>query len=192
MEPLRGPQHLLSIIYLINSMFLRTKKQKTKEGFSLVETVIYIGLMSVILFCLISLISSATRTYLFLKSSRNIERSAINVFDSLNDKTNVSSKIDIPNTVFDNASGSISLILYNGNTSITNRIYLSNGQVLWNKNGVLLGPLTLSDVRVTSLTFRNMTNSTFNGFKVEMTIDNGTSSEKYMSEDFYDSFILRN
>jgi Tfp pilus assembly protein PilV len=173
-------------------MFLRTKKQKTKEGFSLVETVIYIGLMSVILFCLISLISSATRTYLFLKSSRNIERSAINVFDSLNDKTNVSSKIDIPNTVFDNASGSISLILYNGNTSITNRIYLSNGQVLWNKNGVLLGPLTLSDVRVTSLTFRNMTNSTFNGFKVEMTIDNGTSSEKYMSEDFYDSFILRN
>lgn len=114
------------------------------------------------------------------------------MFDSLNDKTNVSSKIDIPNTVFDNASGSISLILYNGNTSITNRIYLSNGQVLWNKNGVLLGPLTLSDVRVTSLTFRNMTNSTFNGFKVEMTIDNGTSSEKYMSEDFYDSFILRN
>ncbi len=173
-------------------MFLNHQKKKNEKGFSLVETIIYIGLMSLILFCLISLISSATRTYLFLKSSRNIERSAINVMDSLNDKTNTSSKIDIPNTVFDNATGSISLILYSGNNSTTNRIYLSNGQVMWSKNGVLLGPLSLSDVRVTSLTFRNMTNSTFNGFKVEMTIDNGTSSEKYISEDFYDSFILRN
>jgi len=166
-------------------------KLKKQKGFSLVETLIYIGIMTVILFTLISLISSASRTYLFLKSSRNIERSAINVMDSLNDRVSMSSKIDIPNTAFNNATGSIALISYDGAVSTTTKIYLSNGQVLLSQNNVVLGPLTLSDVRVTNLTFRNMTNSTFNGFKIEMTIDNGTSSEKYMSEDFYNSYILR-
>lgn len=166
-------------------------KHKKHSGFSLVETLIYIALMTVILFTLISLISSASRTYLSLKSSRNIERSAINVMDSLNDTVSVSSKIDIPNTIFNNATGSIALITYDGAQSTTTKVYLLNGQVLLSQNNVVLGPLTLSDVRVTSLTFRNMTNSTFNGFKIEMTIDNGTSSEKYMSEDFYNSYILR-
>jgi len=111
--------------------------------------------------------------------------------DSLNDRVSMSSKIDIPNTAFNNATGSIALISYDGAVSTTTKIYLSNGQVLLSQNNVVLGPLTLSDVRVTNLTFRNMTNSTFNGFKIEMTIDNGTSSEKYMSEDFYNSYILR-
>ena len=152
---------------------------------------IYIAIMSAILFSLFSLISSASRTYLSLKSSRNIERSAINVMDSLNDSTSVSSKIDIPNTVFGNSTGSIALISYDGTLSTTTKIYLSNGQVLLSRNNVLVGPLSLSDVRVTNLTFRNMTNSTFNGFKIEMTIDSGTSSERYMSEDFYNSYILR-
>lgn len=166
-------------------------KSKKQNGFSLVETLIYISLMTVILFTLISLISSASRTYLLLKSSRNIERSAINVMDSLNDGAIAASKIDIPNTVFDSATGSIALISYDGVRSTTTKIYLSGAQVLLSQNNAVLGPLTLSDVRVTNLTFRNMTNSTFNGFKIEMTIDNGTSSEKYMSEDFYNSYILR-
>lgn len=167
-------------------------KQKKYSGFSLVETLIYIGLMTVILFSLISLIDSASRTYLFLKSSRNIERSAINIMDNLNDLANVSSKLDLPNTIFDSATGSISLITYDGAImSTTTKIYLSNNQVVLAQNNTVLGPLNLSDVRVTKLIFRNMSTSTFNGFKVEMTIDSGTSAERYVSEDFYNSYILR-
>ena len=167
-------------------------KNKKYSGFSLVETLIYIGLMTVILFSLISLIDSASRTYLFLKSSRNIERSAINIMDNLNDQAGISYKIDLPNTIFDSATGSIAMVTYGrANISTTTKIYLSNGQVLLSQNNTVLGPLNLSDVRVTKLIFRNMSTSTFNGFKVEMTIDNGTSSEKYISEDFYNSYILR-
>lgn len=167
-------------------------KAKKQAGFSLVETVIYVGLMVIILFSLISLIGSASRTYLLLKSSRNIERSAINIMDSINDQAGVSSKIDLPNTIFNNATGSIALIAYDTNgRSTTTKIYLSNGQAILSQNNTILGPLNLSDVRVTKLIFRNISTSTFNGFKVEMTLDNGTSSEKYVSEDFYNSYILR-
>ncbi len=169
------------------------KYKKTHNlGFSLVETVIYIGLMTVILFSLISLIESASTTYLILKSSRSIERSAINVIDNLNNQVSISSRIDIPNTVFDNASGSIALISYDGSgNSTSTKIYLSGNQAMLSQNNVVVGPLSLSDVRVTKLIFRNMSTSTLNGFKVEMTIDNGTSSVRYMSENFYNSYILR-
>ncbi len=167
-------------------------RQKKCSGFSLVETVIYVAIMTVILFTLISLIDSASRTYLSLKSSRNIERSAINIMDSLTDQVGISSKIDMPNTVFDNASGSIALIAYDdASHSTTTKIYLVDGQVIMSRNNVVIGPLNLSDVRVTNLTFRNMSTSTFNGFKVEMTVDNGTSPERYMSENFYNSYRLR-
>lgn len=167
-------------------------KNNKNLGFSFVETIIYIGLMTVILFTLISLIESASTTYLILKSSRSIERSAINIIDNLNNQVRISSKIDIPNTAFDNASGSIALITYDdvGN-STTTKIHLLNSQVVMSQNGVVLGPLSLSDVRVTEMIFRNMSTSTLNGFKVEMTIDNGTSSARYMSENFYNSYILR-
>ncbi len=169
-----------------------TYKKNQNTGFSLVETVIYIGLMTVILFSLISLIESASKTYLILKSSRSIERSAINVINNLNNQVSISSKIDIPNTIFDNASGSIALISYDGSGhSTSTKIYLSNNQAMLSQNNVIVGPLSLSDTRVTKLIFRNMSTSTLNGFKVEMTIDNGTSSQKYMSENFYNSYILR-
>lgn len=167
-------------------------KQNKYSGFSLVETIIYISLMTVILFSLVSLILSASSTYLILKSSRNIERSAINIVNSLNNQVSVSSKIDIPNTIFDNNAGSMALISYGDNgISTTTKIYLSNNQVILSQNNVVVGPLNTSDSSVTKLIFRNMSTSTLNGFKFEMTIDNGTSSEKHMSENFYNSYILR-
>ena len=167
-------------------------KKTQKSGFSLVETVIYIGLMTVILFSLFSFIDSASRTYLVLKSSRSIERSAINIIDNLNNQVRMSSKIDIPNTIFDNDLGSIALIAYDdAGYSTTTKIYMLNNQAVLSQNNVVLGPLSMSDVRVTKMIFRNMSTSTLNGFKVEMIIDNGTSSEKYMSKSFYNSYILR-
>jgi type II secretory pathway pseudopilin PulG len=173
------------------SLFKQKTNIELKKGFSLVETVIYIGMMTVLLFSLITLISSATSTYVVLKSSRNIERSAINIMNSINMYADEASVIDITNTKFDNASGSISLMVTdNLGHSTSTKIYLSNNQVVLSINNVVVGPLNLSDVRVTNLTFRNMSTSTFNGFKVEMTIDNGTSS-RYFSENFYNSYILR-
>jgi len=163
-----------------------------QSGFSLMETVIYISLMTVLLFTLLSLIDSASRTYLISKSSRDIERSAVGVVAAFENQVNSASAIDIVNTKFDNATGSISLIAYDGaGHSTTTKIYLLNNQVFLDQNNIYVGPLSLSDVRVTNLTFRNMSTSTFNGFKVEMTIDNGTSSDQYLSENFYNSYILR-
>ena len=174
------------------SLFKQKTNIELNKGFSLVETVIYIGMMTVLLFSLITLISSATSTHVILKSSRNIERSAINIMNSINMYADEASVIDITNTRFDNASGSISLMVTdNLGHSTSTKIYLSNNQVVLSINNVVAGPLNLSDVRVTNLTFRNMSTSTFNGFKVEMTIDNGTSSSRYFSENFYNSYILR-
>ena len=173
--------------------FLNKKTNNTK-GLSLVETIIYIALMTVLLFSLIALISSASKTYLNLRSARNIERSAINIMNNVNYYTEGASIIDVSNTAFDNATGSISLVTYVGNAvATTTKIYLSNNQVVLSQNDVVIGPLNLnlSDVRVTKLFFRNMSTSTFDGFKMEMTIDNGTSSEQYISENFYNSYVLR-
>ena len=162
------------------------------RGFSLVETVIYISLMTVILASLFYLISSASRTYNILKSSRSIERSAINIINNIGIQADSASKIDITNTSFDNNQGALSLISYDGiGNSTTTKIFLSNNQAVYSQNNVVVGPLSLSDVRVTKMEFKNMSTSTFNGFKVELTIDNGSSSEEYSSENFYNSYILR-
>ena len=164
----------------------------SKKGFSLVETLIYIGLMSVLLGSLFYLINSASVTYLSLKSSRDIERSAINIMESIDTQANLSSKIDITNTSFDNATGSISLLSFDslGNSTST-KIYLFNNQVMLSQNKVVLGPLGLSDVRVTSLIVRNLSTSTTDAFKVELTLDNATSSNTYLLEKFYNTYILR-
>lgn len=164
----------------------------SNKGFSLVETVIYIGLMTTMLFSLLSLIDSASKTNSILKSSRNIERSAINVMNNISLYTGDASVIDMVNTNFNIATGSISLSTYSKTgVSTTTKIYLLDNQVMLSQNNIVVGPLSLSDVRVTSLIFRNMSTSTFNGFKVEMKIDNASSSFGYLSNNFYGSYILR-
>ena len=165
---------------------------KRQKGFSLVETVIYIGLMSAILLSLIYIISSASGTYYLLRNSRNIERSAINIMDTFNVQTDTATKIDLNNTKFDSATGSIALISYDdvGN-STTTKIYLSGNNLMLSQNNNVLGPINLSDVRVTKFVVRNFSTSTINGFKIEMNIDNASSSVQYMSENFYNSYILR-
>ena len=169
-------------------------KRKIQSGFSLVETIIYISLMIVMLSVLFYLISSAYRTYSILRSSRNIERSAMYVMGGINDIVNKSSKIDTVGTKFDDPlNGSISLISKdNLGNSTTSRIYLENNRVILSENNSIVGELSLSDVNVKNLIFKNMSTSTINGFKVEMLIDNASStSEKYISEKFYDSYILK-
>ena len=166
---------------------------KTHMGFSLVETIIYISLMTAVLFSLIALISSASDTYLILKSSRDVEKSAISIMNNLSSVSGKASTIDITGTVFDSATGSISLLTYDsvGNSS-SSKIYLQNGQVILSQNNVVVGALNLSDTKVTSLIFRNMSTSTFNGFKVELQVDNSSSSvSRYIKESFYNSYILR-
>lgn len=172
-------------------MFLNLK-QSNKRGFSLVETVIYIGLMTVVLFSLVSLISSASNLYLNLKDSKSIENNAINIMNTINTRVAMSSKIDIVNTVFDNPIGSISLVSYdNVGHSTTSRVYMLNNRVYLSQNGADIGPLSSSDVRVTSLLLKNTSTSTIDGFKVEITIDNASSTGAFLLKKFYNSYILR-
>ncbi len=171
----------------------KIKNRFNNKGFSLLETVIYIALMTIILASLIFLIDQASHTYSMLKSNRGIERSAINVMNKISEIASVSTKIEMADTVFEDNSGSIAMIEFNneGTESTTTKFYLESGRVVMAQNGSVLGPITLAESNVTKLMFKNMSTSTINGFKVELSIDNASSSAEYMSKAFYNSYILR-
>lgn len=173
--------------------FSNTKNRFINKGFSLLETVIYIALMTVILASLIFLIDSAIHTYSLLKSTRNLERTAINIMNGIGESASVATKIEMSETIFNNDIGAIALTEFNeaGTLSTTTKFYLENGRVLMAQNGLILGPVSLSDSNVTKLLFKNMSTSTINGFKVELVVDNASSSVEYFSKSFYNSYILR-
>ena len=138
-------------------MYIRNNK-----GFSLVETVIYIGLMIVLLASLMYSIYQSSMSYKSLQTTRDVEESAISIIESIQQSASNATSIDGNNTLFNNASGSIAF-MSNGTTT---KIYLSGNRVYLDENGVI-NPLSLSDVDVTNLTLRPMPS----GIKIELTIN---------------------
>lgn len=161
-----------------------TKKTTNKtRGFSLIETVIYTAMLSIlvvaIVICMIKLFDSYKRT----KVVRQIETSALNSMDRIIREIRGAESVG-GDSAFNTTSGILSLI--SGATTI--RFYLSDQKIYVAENGVTIGALTNSSVKVSSLIFRYINATSSDAVKVEMTFL--SSSTPNLSKNFYNTSVL--
>lgn len=160
-------------------------KSKTNiKGFSLIETIVYVTIFSILLasvsYSTMILLSSYQKT----KVVRRIENSAIASMDRMEKDIRNSTSVDTANSTFNTSSGSLSLI----SGSTTTKYYLLNNQIYISENGSVLGPITFSNVRVSSLIFNFISTSTSEAIKIEMTITGDSSTP---IKNFYNTAVLR-
>jgi Tfp pilus assembly protein PilV len=164
-------------------------KNLASRGFTLVETLIYMFLFVVLILGIINSTVLLAKNYRNIKSVRSIENSAISAMDRMTREIRDASSI---------SSGTYNvnpgILILNGTdssgTAETLKFYVSNGRVLLDRNGINIGQLTQADANVSSLVFRSISTTTSSAVKIEMTIDNG-SSTPYITKNFYGTAILR-
>jgi len=159
---------------------------RTTKGFSLIELLIYIALLSVIVVVVVSVLLSLTRAYGAFKVSQRINNSAITALERITRDSRNAESIDLANSTFDVHPGRLTL-----NTgTMTIEIYLDGDVLKVREDGVDIGSLTTQRVSVSSFVLRHLFSGSIEAIKIELTLTS-SQGEFTKTERFYSAAVLR-
>ncbi|HUD04095.1 MAG TPA: prepilin-type N-terminal cleavage/methylation domain-containing protein [Candidatus Paceibacterota bacterium] len=163
--------------------------RRTTHGFTLVETLVYIGILVVLFLALTNAIIVVSRSYNNLVGQRAVAASIISTYDRLAREIRNATSIDTADSTFNSSPGTLAIFVGTGSSQITRKFYLSGGAVAVSDNGVFEGNLTSAQASTTSLIFRLLTATTTDAVRVQMTISPTTTPSQTVT--VYDTFVVR-
>jgi type II secretory pathway pseudopilin PulG len=163
---------------------------KNNPGYSLVEMIIYISVLSIISILSINTILSFTRSYRDLGALRIVEHSGTDAMERMTRDIRSASSIDMANSSFGTNPGILSIITTVDGVSTVKKFYVQDNIIKVDVGGTYFGPLTLSNASVTSLTFRQLNSGISDAVKIDMTIS-GTVGEITKTNTYHSTIILK-
>ena len=156
---------------------------KTKQGYSLVEMVLYVSILSVFFIIIVNSLLSFTKPYREILALRVVERSGLDSMERIVREVRAATTVDTANSTLSSSPGVLSLVSTYNNISTTTKFYISNNVLNVDVNGVYQGPLSAGSTSITNLTFYHLTNGVSSAIKINMTIEavvgNVTKTKKY-------------
>lgn len=143
----------------INKTSSTTRNQE--RGFSLIETIIYTALLTLVVSTAIYFMTSVFDAYKKVFAQREVMSGIQFALDLISEETKFAKNIYTPTSVFDNDNGQLSIETTqnppSGETSTYVDFYLDNGRIYVKREGQTEIPLTSNQVRITKLRFTNLT-----------------------------------
>ena len=164
--------------------------KKAKSGYTLVETIIYVGILSIVYFLIVSTLISFNSSYRNVVALRIVDNSAIDAMERMTRDIRLASIIDTGNSTLGTSPGVLTLIATSGGVSTTTKFYVQSGVLKVDVNGSYYGPLTLASATVTSLTFRRLSTTTSEAVKIDMIIS-GVTGPVTKTKSYHSTIILR-
>jgi type II secretory pathway pseudopilin PulG len=170
---------------------MKAKILHDKKGFSLIETILYAGILVFVMATLIYSFQAMSSSYHRMKSNKSIESSALFGMERMVREVRSATSIDLAQSVLDSSSGKLFLnTLDEDGVASTTEFFLSNQTLRVKVGGVDQGPLSLSSARVTNLAFHVIDTTQSKAVKIDMTVESGTTTS-YLTKKFYDTSVLR-
>lgn len=163
---------------------------KRKSGYTLVETVIYIAMLTIVYFLIISTLLSFKNSYRNILALRLVDNSAIDSMERMSRDIRWSTTVDTNNSILDTTPGALTIVSTSNGISTTTKFYLQNNIIKIDINGVYYGPLTISNASVTSLIFRKMDSGISTAVKVDMMIS-GTSGQVTKTKSYHTTILMK-
>ena len=156
-------------------------------GFTLIEMLVYIAILSIIAVVVINSMLSLKDSYINFKVSRNVTIAALSSIDRMTREIRLADTITGTST-FDVHPGVLGLS-FGGST--TTEFYLNEGTLKISENSTEIGALTRNEATITNLVFRQLGSGSADMIRIEMTIES-TVGTTTLSKDFYTGAVLRN
>lgn len=171
-----------------NSVFIL---RNSTRGFSLVEMLLYIIILSFALLAVTQTLIVVARSYGVLRSAQRVEQEAALSLERMVREIRDGSSIDDAGSILSVHPGKLLL----NSTDVsglpqTVEFSLENGQLKFKENAVATGFLTSAKTSISNLVFRKISTARSKGVKIEMTMQSGTSTAA-RSENFYATAVLR-
>ena len=169
----------------------RQAHAKNERGVTLIEMLVYTFILTLLVSVVIYTLITMNNLYRSIRSTAGIESAAHVAFERMSRELRGASSIDVSQSTFDSSPGQITLNTTDNSGATTTIQFFMTGQTPHIKEGgVDVGPLSLADVRVTSLVFRRITSAKSEAVKIEMIVESGEKGN-YKSASFYSTAVLR-
>ena len=160
-------------------------------GFSLIEMLFYIALLSLCMLAVMRTLVAVTNSYRTFRSATHVEQEAAFGFERMVREIRDASGIDDAGSTFGSHPGKLLLSTTDvSGTARTVEFSLSSGLLKLAENRVTTGFLTSTSTTISNLVFRKITTARSKGVKIEMTMQSGTTTA-FRSENFYVTAVLR-
>lgn len=170
---------------------MRTNTNKNKSGgYTLVEMVIYVGILSLISLVTIYTIFSFVSSYRNVTALRLAENSAIYSMERMSRDIMYATNVDSVNSVLGSNPGVLTITSVNNTYSTTTKYYLDSGVLKVDINGSYVGPLNSRGTQITSLVFNTVSSGKSTAVKIDMTI-NATVANVTKEKNYHNTVILR-
>ncbi|MEI6346020.1 MAG: prepilin-type N-terminal cleavage/methylation domain-containing protein [bacterium] len=166
--------------------------RQTTQGFSLVEMIIYLALLSSVTVFLVNGISALTKSYADIRLAKAVSASASGALQRIVYEVRQASSINIGGSTFGSNPGVLSLVSTSASGATTTVAFsVNNGILRVSRGGVDEGPLTLSGASVTNFTLVLLQNSISNAIRITLTVQS-SFGVKTRTETFYTTAVTRN
>ncbi len=163
--------------------------KNNNKGYSLVELIMYSALLALLVAVISYVISALFTANQVVRATRRVENSEIAFGDKFMREVRAATSATVVSS-YPYTNDTLTLNVSNSSGTHTTKFYRSGDRVMMDQNGVQVGPLTLSNARVTSLHFVVMSTTTAQAVKYEIVII-GPTSTPAVSEKFYGTSIMR-
>lgn len=167
-----------------------------KQGFTIIELLVYLGILSVISVVALGSLFSSMEDYARLKATQNAIASGRTAMLRMVYEIRHAEKVDIAGSNF--TSNPDVLVLNSGDDDVTGpgneytiKFEVQNETLQIFKDGSLLGVLTKANAQVLTLDFSALETSNAQAVKINMTVQ-GVSRRQSVLKEFQDTIVLRN
>lgn len=139
---------------------MQNKKNKNTRGFSLIEAVVYIGLIAIIVSTAIYFLTNIFNVYGKIYAQKEVAKNIQSTLDTIIHEIKFGKSIYTSTSVFASDSGQISIKTNQnpptGETVTFIDFYLDNGRIYMKKESQNALPLTSNQVKINILRFTNL------------------------------------
>jgi len=169
----------------------RSASPRKVWGFTLIEMIVYVAILSAVFILVVNTILIVSRSYSAIKVTSDINSSASISLERLIREIRLASGVDTIQSNLGTHPGRLFLNTVDSlGAPMTLDFYIENNLLKLKKNGVLSGTLVRDNIQVTNLIFRHIELGVSEAVKIEMRIQ-GTEGKSTKTEDFYGTAVLR-
>ncbi|MFC1623665.1 prepilin-type N-terminal cleavage/methylation domain-containing protein [Patescibacteria group bacterium] len=162
-----------------------------KNGFSFLEMIIYITILTIVLSLVINLTLLMTKSYSNIKVSHNINNSAISIMERLTREIRWSDSVNEGSSVFGSDLGILVLNTIDESEEIVETRFYEEGGDFKIKQGIAdANVLNDDNVSINKFLLTKVDTGISEMVKIELVLEGGWK-DKIKSETFYNSIILR-
>lgn len=155
------------------------------KGYSLLETIIYVSLFSLLSIAVLSTIDFSSQAFRSARINNNLSQFGNLAMEKMNKTIKNGSSITV-NSVFGTSPGVLEVLDVSGTNT---RFYVDSGTLQLLQGGINQGAVLNTGINVESLVFRNITTGRGRAIKIELSLRHVDSGR---IENFQTTAILKN